>query len=163
MRKEIAVNHSRICCARLACPLLLTAALGCASSDPDLPAGWEGAQRIEHFEQHPCGDSALNAPAEMIDVEAAQDGIRVDYEHAHFRCEQDVEGYLRETGTKLDVLVQPIDMNPKAVAACDCTYAVAMTLPAKSGQHEVTVYRRWDNINDDNDPVKIGAEKIDTE
>jgi hypothetical protein len=54
------------------------------------------------------------------------------------------------------VLVQPIDMNPSAVAACDCLYEIRMTVPVEVPA-TVTLYRRWDALNEPNDPVEIGS------
>jgi hypothetical protein len=90
--------------------------------------------------------------------------VAVDYEEAHFRCEQDVEGYFRATGNKLDILVQPIDMHPAAVAGCDCGYNITFTVrPLSAGTLQTTLYRRWDAINTPNDPVQIASEAVTVE
>ncbi len=39
--------------------------------------------------------------------ERAPEFIRVQYDEAHFRCAQDVEGVFKEVGETLHVLVQP--------------------------------------------------------
>jgi hypothetical protein len=86
------------------------------------------------------------------------------YLDAHFRCEQSVEGFLRESGSAVDLLVQPIDMNPTSVAMCDCLYEIVMIVkPLAAGQHDVTLYRRWDAINEPNDPVLIGTAQAQVE
>jgi hypothetical protein len=90
--------------------------------------------------------------------------VAVDYEEAHFRCEQDVEGYFKVAGGKLDILVQPIDLHPTAVASCDCGYNITFTVtPIPAGTLETTLYRRWDAVGTPNDPVQIASETVTVE
>jgi hypothetical protein len=35
-----------------------------------------------------------------------------------------------------------------------------MHLPSATGEQRVTVYRRWDHLNDDNDPVQEGEAQV---
>lgn len=127
--------------------------VGCGS---DLPPGWEGAERIEDFYQRECSGDPYNGGDERVEAEATPDAIGVDYLDAHFRCEQKVEGYYKTSGGRVDVLVQPIDMDPSAVAACDCLYDIRMTVPVEAPVR-LTLYRRWDALNEPNDPVEIGS------
>lgn len=143
-------------------------ALGCGGrSGPslasvDLPAGWEDAKRVTQLTQDDCSGSPYEGADERISVTPGTGKLAIDYQEAHFRCEQDVEGFYRSTGSALDVLVQPIDMDPDSVAACDCLYDVTIGIdPVAPGSRQVTVYRRWDNINDPNDPVRIGSEDVE--
>jgi hypothetical protein len=87
----------------------------------------------------------------------------VKYDHAHFRCAQDVEGFVKRGGDAIDLLVQPIDMAPDAVAGCDCLYDISMSVPAPKGDYSLTLYRRWDSINKPNDPVAVGATEVTIE
>jgi hypothetical protein len=132
----------------------------------DLPAGWEGAERVERFAQSECEAEAFNGAPEAIATGAADGAVDIQYEHAPFRCEQDVEAFVRKGQAQLDVLVQPINMNPPSTARCDCTYLLGMTLPPRSGrydpgEYELTVYRRWDHINTENDLVEVGVARLD--
>lgn len=71
----------------------------------------------------------------------------------------DVEGWYREGDAAVDVLVQPVDMSSRSVARCDYLYEVTMTVPV-APPVLLTVDRRWDNLNDDNDPVKVGSADV---
>jgi hypothetical protein len=57
--------------------------------------------------------------------------------------------------------VQPIDMDPFSVAACDCGYKITFLVePVSPGAHQTTLYRRWDSMNKPNDPVPISAASV---
>jgi hypothetical protein len=130
----------------------------------DLPPGWEAAERIEELVQHPCGGNALSGEQnEVLMVSATDRGIDVAYDHAHFRCVQDVEAFAKRGAGHLDILVQPIDMNPSAVAGCDCLYDISMSMPMTSGSYRLSLYRRWDNLNKPNAPVGIGSFDVDVD
>lgn len=142
-----------------AVPLAAFAALPIAACGPDLPEGWEDAEPIEDFTQHACeGDPYSGTPA-VVTAQAADGGVDVVYDKAHFRCEQDVEGFYKADGGLVSVLVQPVDMNPAAVAGCDCLYGIEMGIPVAADT--VTVWRRWDNVNDPNDPVEEGTATVE--
>jgi hypothetical protein len=122
----------------------------------DLPEDWSGVERIQQFVQKACGGSAIEEHEERAEVEASTGGVRIDYRDAHFRCAQDVEGFVRRKDGKVDLLVQPVDMSPDGVAGCDCLYHIEMEVaPLTQGETALRVYRRWDNMNDANDPVLI--------
>lgn len=123
---------------------------------PDLPAGWEDAQPVLDLTQSPCDGDPYGENDERVEATAEGSNLAVDYLEAHFRCAQEVEGFYREDADTVDVLVQPIDMDPRAVAGCDCLYNVSMTVPV-AAPVSLTLFRRWDNINDPNDPVEIGS------
>ena len=142
-------------------------ATGCSESSsaatPDLPAGWSSARSVTSFSQAVCdrfaGDGGIGT--ESIDVTASAGSVHVAYHHAHFRCEQAVEGFVRTGSKTVDFLVQPKDMNPSKVAMCDCYYEVVMTADAPAGPTTVTVYRRWDHVGGNPvEPVEIGAASI---
>ncbi|HKU45166.1 MAG TPA: hypothetical protein VJR89_43700 [Polyangiales bacterium] len=147
---------------RIAAVVLVLGCAACASDAAgDLPAGWEAAERVEGLMQAPCGGSALRDDLpETLGVSAGEGAAAVRYDHAHFRCVQDVEAYVKRANRALDVLVQPIDMHPDAVAGCDCLYDISMSVPAPRGDYTLTLYRRWDSVNTPNEPVKIGDEEV---
>ncbi|KYF71981.1 hypothetical protein BE11_03505 [Sorangium cellulosum] len=132
-------------------------AVGCGGAD--LPEGWEDAEAIEGLTQSECTASAYDATVkETLAATPERGAVHLDYGAAHFRCEQAVEGFVRRSGGKVDVLVQPVDMDPSAVAGCDCRYDIGMTIKGLGkGTVAVDLYRRWDNLNEPNDPVKIGS------
>ena len=126
----------------------------------DLPDGWEDAERVDDFTQHDCEGSPYDTGwSEQMTAWSADPGIRVEGDPLHFRCEQDVEAFYKVEGGQVDVLIQPIDMNPRVVAGCDCLYRVEAGIP-ESPPADVTLYRRWDAINDPNDPVLVGSAEV---
>jgi hypothetical protein len=119
---------------------------------------------VAELTQAECSGSPLDNRNEQVSFTPSKGKVDIDYQEAHFRCAQDVEGFFRTTGSGIDVLVQPVDMNPDSVARCDCLYDITILLdPVTPGQHAVAVYRRWDNINEDNEPVRIGGETVQVE
>jgi hypothetical protein len=106
-----------------------------------------------------CGGGS-DESEESIAVEGVASGIEFAYDHAPFRCAQDVEGFARRSNGQLDILIQPIDMNPSSVAKCDCKYDIAAKLAAAVGEHTVTIYRRGDNIGGASEPVKVDSADV---
>ncbi|MEZ4320759.1 MAG: hypothetical protein R3F61_24975 [Myxococcota bacterium] len=126
---------------------------GCA---PDLPAGWEDAEPVASLEQAECSGNPYEAFDERFEADLESDPLVVRAFETHFRCAQDVEGYFREVGDAVEVLVQPVDMTPKAVAGCDCLYDLTIEVGARdTPPASVSLFRRWDSLNDDNEPVAI--------
>lgn len=131
--------------------------VGCSA---DLPAGWEDATPVDALVQHKCDGSPYDDEKhdERVASDLTGDPLEVQVFEAHFRCAQDVEAFFTRDGDQLDVLVQPIDMDPAAVAACDCLYDLDIEVTTTDEPPtSVTVFRRWDNLNDANDPVEIGS------
>jgi len=129
-----------------------------ACSSSDLPEGWGNAARAKNFVQEVCPSSGADFSNEHASFTGGTGSIGVDYQDAHFRCEQDVEGFFKAVGGTVDVLVQPIDMHPGSVAGCDCGYNITFTIePVSSGAMQTTLYRRWDEQNSPNDPVEIAT------
>jgi len=142
--------------------LILVAFAACGA---DLPEGWEDARRVAALEQSACAgdpygaDDTGGGPDERVEASASADGLAVSYLEAHFRCAQDVAGWYRTPDGDVDVLVQPVDMNPRSVAKCDCLYDVTFTVPVQAPV-TLTLYRRWDNLNDPNEPVLVGTVEL---
>lgn len=103
--------------------LLPLALVACAT--PDLPAGWEDALPVELLVQSDCDGNPYEGDHEAT-VEANFDGppYGVSVREATFRCAQDLSAYWRLDAGVLAVLVQPTDMDPAAIAGCDCLYDV---------------------------------------
>jgi hypothetical protein len=132
----------------------------CSSDSADLPQGWEGARHAKNLVQEVC-PSSMDFSDEGAAFTGGAGNIGVDYRQAHFRCEQDVEGFFKTAGGGVDILVQPIDMHPAAVAACDCGYNITFVVdPVPAGTMLTTLYRRWDAINNPNDPVRIASAEV---
>lgn len=134
--------------------------VGCGGAD--LPEGWEDAEAIEGLTQSECKASAYDMTVKEALVATPERGaIHLEYLAAHFRCAQEVEGFVRIAGGRVDVLVQPADMDPGSVAACDCRYDIGMAIKGLSkGAVAVDLYRRWDNLNEPNAPVKVGSAEV---
>lgn len=129
----------------------------------DLPPGWEDAEPVESLDQAPCAGSPYDTGiVAEVEADLAADPLLVDASSVQFRCEQDVEGFWKQDGGKVEVLVQPIDMNPKMVAGCDCLYDLSIEVGSPDPTAtEVVLYRRWDDLNDPNDPVEVGRVAAD--
>lgn len=125
--------------------------LGCT----DLPEGWEDALVVEDFTQGQCQGDPYGDYDETVTAEVQGADLAFDWRQAPFRCEQDVEGFYRTEGDRLQVLVQPRDMHPTSVAKCDCLYDLTFAVPDWDGPWDA--YRRWDAINDPNEPVLVGS------
>ncbi|MCC6876011.1 MAG: hypothetical protein IT378_17010 [Sandaracinaceae bacterium] len=143
-------------------PIALVVLLaGCGTYD--LPPGWEGAARLPVV-QTECGGTPYEPHDERLEAVGARGRALLDLRETTFRCAQDVEAFAREGQSSLDVLVQPRDMNPEMVAACDCLYDVHVEVDAlEPGPYSVAAFRRWDNWNDPNDPVPVGTADITVE
>jgi len=137
--------------------LLLTLLLACG---PDLPSGWEGATPIADFTQQECsGEDAYSGDPAVVSATVSDGSVSIVYDHAVFRCAQDVEGFYKPgSDGAYDVLVQPIDMNPTEVAGCDCVYRIDAVLPVTATT--VNVYKRQDNMNDPNGPSLDGTATV---
>lgn len=143
----------------LGCLLLLAA--GCAFT-ANLPEDWKDAEPVPSMSQSECDGDPYESYDEHIEASGGAGQVEIHYQEAHFRCEQEVEAWSLLEGDTLSILVQPIDMNPRNIAMCDCLYDIDITvegLPA--GALTVDLYRRWDEINDPNDPVFIDSAEVE--
>lgn len=125
---------------------------------PDLPAGWEDAERVEDFAQAECGDTG-----ELVLAGEARDGATaLSVDHVGARCAQELEAWWQPGGdATAEVLVQPVDMSPASVAKCDCAYDLAMTLPV-AAPVTLDVYQRGDRHGDDDpQPRSLGTVAVE--
>lgn len=117
-----------------------------AGCGPDLPAGWERARSLE-LEQSECRGPSYHQQSE-VQASARAGGIEVRYLRASFRCEQQVEAFLRVGEGGYEVLFQPEDLDPKSVFRCNCAYDLQASFEAPAGTHAVTVWHRGDRYGD---------------
>jgi hypothetical protein len=153
---------------KLAIVALCAGLAACGSGggdDADLPDGWVNAERIDDFMQMECSGSPIDGGYEEHAMFVPGTGsLHVDYLDAPFRCEQEVEGFALFKPGSLDLLVQPIDMDPESVAACDCLYQIAIDVAGLAmGDLDVSLERRWDNRNEPNDPIPVAARTVTIE
>jgi hypothetical protein len=119
-----------------------------------LPSEWEEAEQVVLTQAECDGDPYENY---VVSVTASVNGgdVSVEYDKAHFRCAQDVGGFIRvrETDGQIDLLAQPKDMCPEAVAACSCLYNLEFQFDLASGEYEIHVYKRGDHFSDSDHPI----------
>lgn len=133
--------------------------VGCGG--PDLPAGWEEAVPLTRLLQSECGGDPYGPPSDRLELSARPGVVTVDLRETHFRCEQEVEGFRRDDAAGFDVLVQPVDMDPSTVAACDCLYDLRFETPVdRSGALSVSAFRRWDRLNEGDTTFAIGTSTV---
>lgn len=141
--------------------LLVTACDESHDAEYDLPHGWENARPIHELTQAACSGSPYLGPPESLTWSAQAGQLELAYHHAHFRCQQDVEAFVRQRAMALDVLVQPIDMHPTTIAKCDCAYEVMIRLSPEPGTYRLTLYRRWDALSEANPTVEVASETVE--
>ena len=145
--------------------LVLLLMVACAdepagSAGAELPADWAGAERIADLTQADCQEVGGWEHLYEVSVDATDAGIQVVYDRARFRCSQPVEAFARRRAGVIDVLVQPVDMNPSAPAKCDCDYRIDMHVPAAPGDYAFTLYSRGDNLSGQQTPLQVGQAEI---
>jgi hypothetical protein len=117
---------------------------------------------VKTFSQGACTGSAYDPNVhETLDVTAGAGSVSIAYHNAHFRCNQTVEGFVRPNSQTLDVLVQPVDMNPATVAKCDCLYEITIGLDAGAGTYTVQLSRRWDHKSGSDGVTLVGSAPVD--
>lgn len=141
--------------------MILLLGLGAAMAacgTPDLPEGWQDAAAADEFVADEIGQTDYEDPeVGAVYISGNLDRLEVRY-HASFPCTEDLEGFQRIDGQDVDLLVQPTDLHPDAVAGSDCTFDVDLTvLGLDDGTYHVRVYRR-DNelVDEDLEAVLVG-------
>lgn len=129
-------------------------ALACSGAT-DLPKGWKSAKPIRDFTQTECSGSDGDSGGTGDDVGEADTrmeltpgprSLRIDWLEVGFRCAQEVEGFVKHGESTIDMLIQPVDLTPDAVAGCSCIYDLTMQLhDLTPGDYEVSIYERSDH------------------
>ena len=114
----------------------------------ELPDGWEEAVPATDFESIEQGAADYDDP-ELGAVYISGNVDRLEVSHlASFPCTESLEGFQRVEGTQVDLLIQPMDLHPNAVAGSDCAVDIDFAiLDLDEGTYHVSLYRR------DNDQV----------
>ena len=117
-----------------------------ADVEYDLPGFWTDATLIQHFNQGKCNEDMdeVTANAPKASTKIVEGKLILTYPNAHYRCDQSVQGFVRQKDNGYAVLVQPIEMNPVMVAKCDCGYTLTAILPNVTA-NEVRLFHRGDN------------------
>lgn len=138
----------------------LPLALSLAACGPDLPDGWEDATPVAELSQSECDGNPYEDFDEGYVVTEAAAGLAVEARELPFRCAQAVEGFWMEDGDGVRVLLQPVTMDPREVAGCDCLYDVDFTLP-EATEGPVALFRRGDHASGLDAPVAVPAAEAD--
>lgn len=142
--------------------LLFAATLGlasCTSDNPNLPEDWQEALLLSDFMQTTCrgepGDGEEHP--EEVGVVVRSGAAFVTWTNVLFRCDQDLEAWVRRSGTAVDVLVQPIDLNPEAPARCDCFYDLDLSFNLSDQERQLSFYTRRDEAGGPSSPTQVGS------
>lgn len=141
-------------------PTILLIGLGAAlcACGPELPDGWEEAAAADEFVAEELGAADYEDPdLGAVYISGNLDRLEARY-HAAFPCTEDLEGFQRVDGDTVDLLVQPTDLHPDAVAGSDCTFDIDFTLvDLDEGTYHVRMYRRDnDQVDEDLEAVLVG-------
>ena len=101
---------------------------------------------IDNFKQETCNEDMdeVTATAPKAFTKIVDGNLVITYPNAHFRCDQDVQAFVKEREDEYAILVQPKELNPVMVAKCDCGYTLTATLPNVT-VNEVRLFHRGDN------------------
>ena len=119
-------------------------------TDYTLPITWEDALLIENMKQTSCNEDMTQVLESVPKASTTfqNNNLVITYPNAHFRCDQNVQAFVKQTKHEYAVLIQPTEMNPMFVAKCDCGYNLETTiLNAKS--KELRLFHRRDNVGRD--------------
>lgn len=142
-----------------------TILLGCfgatmvACGSPELPEGWEDAAPVDEFTADELGETDYGDP-EMgtVYISGNVDRLEVRY-HASFPCTEDLEGFQQVDGENVNLLVQPTDLHPDAVAGSDCTFDIDFTVVGlDEGTYHVRLYRRDNELVDEDLETELVGE-----
>ena len=135
--------------------------ISCSYGD-DLPDGWENAVKVDGVTQSECQDSAYDE--NVIDTfSGVVNGNSIDlmYTNAHFRCSQDIEVFQIKEEDIYKFLIQPADMNPSAVAKCDCLYDISWkTEDITTDSYVFTLHTRGDHKSGRDTPKEIATVEL---
>ncbi len=141
--------------------LLLASLVAFAGCGPDLPAEWKGASVVDSFVQSECGGTPEEGDEARVSFTRRGAAIQANLSEARFRCEQEVEGFVKVEEGAIQFLVQPVDMNPSMVAGCDCLYNVTMDVQELAPDvYNVSLSVRGDKQSGQDEPTELFSEKI---
>ena len=105
------------------------------------------------------GEFALLDRLGMDQGGARQASGFVKFRDVAFRCKQPLDGFLRRSPDQIDLLLQPINMDPRDVAKCTCTFDVEADVVAK-GTVAFSGFVRGDNYGGVQEPKQVGETVI---
>ncbi len=129
-----------------------------ACQTAQLPEGWEDAVPADEFESEEIEATDPEDPdLDAVHISGNLDRLEASY-RGSFPCTEQLEGFQQVDGTDVDLLVQPEDLHPDAVAGSDCTFDIDFVLTdLDEGTYHVRVYRRdSDQVDPDMEAVLVG-------
>ena len=116
-------------------------------TDYSLPGTWADATLMVNLKQAPCNEdmTELFESVPKASTKVLNENLIITYPNAHFRCDQSVQAFVKETKNGYSVLIQPTEMNPVFVAKCDCGYNLEATIPNAQSK-TLRLFHRGDNF-----------------
>ena len=140
--------------------LLSSCESGGGSNAFELPSGWENAELIENLFIEPCkGGMEEERKVETV-INGVLEFVKVEIIDLMFRCSQPVQAFQKQNKSGIDILIQPTDMNPDEIAACDCRYNMVLGVEVTGDELKVNVYYRGDNISGHSEPTLLASETV---
>ena len=123
--------------------LLVSASATLVACGSDLPDGWDDAVTVDEFAADEIGETDWDDPElDQVHISGNLDRLEAAY-LGSFPCTTALEGFQRIDGTDIDLLVQPTDLHPDAVAGSDCTFDIDFTVVGlDEGTYHVAIHRR---------------------
>ena len=122
-----------------------------------LPEGWEEAIQADSFRWEELGtvDSVEWAGFGTMQLFGNYDSIDVNYQDS-FPCTEQLRAFVRVDGEQIDLLVQPVDLHPSAVAGSNCVMEMTVHAPdLEQGRYSIALYRRDNDVVDPDMAVRL--------
>ena len=139
--------------------------ISCSNQVPEIeqdyssPEAWDGAELVQNLQQKNCNEDMFevrkNRPNAIAKV--SNGNLIISYPLAHFRCDQPVQAFKKETDNEIAILIQPVEMNPLFVAKCDCGYDLVAKIPS-TNVHNVVLFHRSDGSSGDSTIKSVPVE-----
>jgi hypothetical protein len=117
-----------------------------------------GAVPLGTLRQSTCGHGSAR---QAVEARATSGRISAIAREVTFRCDQAAHALIRRGSKEVEVLVEPLDMDPKNIPKCICNYDVEFDIDGLSkGTYALTVFHRGDHQWDTQDAVRIGSASV---
>jgi hypothetical protein len=141
--------------ALVACALLV----GVAQTGCDRWGSLRGAVPLGNLRQSSCGRGKVAEPT--VEAKATSGHISAIAREVTFRCNQPAHALIRRGSKELELLVEPLDMDPTNIPKCICNYDLEFEIDGLSrGTYTLTVFHRGDHQWDTQDAVRVGSASV---
>jgi hypothetical protein len=122
---------------------------------------WENAQPVSDFSQEEQeGNAILDTGVEPpVSAYVDSSGLHVEGQYFAFMCGEAVEGFYKQEGERVAVLVQPVDMDPDKETG-PCFYLVEASIPEGTPAAVSLFKRRHDCCDVKSEPELVGCVKL---